>query len=91
MVGWLCLTLGFESGEQFLVERIHPLPIRFTSLTILVRLARSVVQVPLTGNLRVLQAVGPAAELPRNGLATGLQSGDLVLDFLEVNASLHDP
>jgi len=67
------LTLSFEPGTKFVVERVHPLKECLPALSILVRPAGLVVQVPLARNLGVLQAVGPASDLPRDGFATGFE------------------
>ena len=67
------LTLGFEPGTQFLVERVHPLKKCLTALSILVRPAGLIVQVPLARNLGVLQVIGPASDLPRDGFAAGFE------------------
>jgi hypothetical protein len=67
------LTLGFEPGTQLVVERLHPLQECLASLSILVRPARLIVQVPLARNLGVLQAIGPASDLPRDGFAAGFE------------------
>jgi hypothetical protein len=67
------LALRFEPGAQFLVERLHPLQKCLSALSILVRPAGLIVQVPLAGNLGVLQTIRPASDLPRDGFSTGFE------------------
>lgn len=70
------LTLCLQSGEQLAVERVYPLLMLLAALAILVRSSRLVVQVPLVGDVGVLQAVGPAADLAGDGFAARFEIWD---------------
>ena len=71
------LALRLESRQKLLIERVHALLMLLAALTILVRSAGLVVQVPLPGDVGILQAVGPAADLAGDGFATGFEICDL--------------